>query len=247
MFTRSLTAVPTMSAVVAAQARLQALLSRRVDGIIVIADSTNAVPPLGRNIPVPIVYVYGPSEDVADVSFMPDNVQAGALLAEHLLQSGRRKIAFVNGDPTYDAARDRATGVMDVLADASVELIGREPFYGNWGEVWGRQSMTTLLESGADVDAVIGGSDGVARGVLDVLRAAGRRVPHDVAVAGFDNWDELAMNAWPPLTTIDVRLYELGRQAGIVLSRMMRGEEVDRGVRVLPVRLVQRESTAWLG
>jgi DNA-binding LacI/PurR family transcriptional regulator len=55
------------------------------------------------------------------------------------------------------------------------------------------------------------------------------------------------MNAWPPLTTVDVLLYEVGRQAGIVLSQMIRGEEVERGVRTLPVRLVHRESTARLG
>ena len=55
--------------------------------------------------------------------------------------------------------------------------------------------MEALLELGVVVDAVIGANDGIARGALDVLRADGRRVPHDIAVAGFDNWDGLEMSA----------------------------------------------------
>lgn len=224
---------------------LESLVSRRVDGVVVIADSTNAIPSVSPYAPGPVVYAYGPSQDPSDVSFVPDNMQAGRLMAEHLLAAERRKIAFINGDPTtYDAARDRATGIMSVLAEAGTELVGRGPMYGDFSELWGRRGMATLLESGAPVDAVVGGADGVARGVLDLLRAEGRRVPYEIAVAGFDNWDELAMNAWPPLTTIDMNLYELGRQAAAELASMIGGSRGEPGTRTLPVRLVARESTA---
>ncbi len=224
-----------------ARARLDALLSRGVDGVILIADSTNSIAPLA-DAPVPIVYAYGPSSAPRDSSYVPDNVRAGRVLGEHLLAHGRRRIAFINGDPGFDAAHDRVTGLLEALGD--IGLVGGEPLYGDWSEGWGRRGMTALIESGADVDAVVVGADRVARGVMDVLRASGKRIAQDVAVAGFDNWDELAMNAWPPLTTVDMNLTEIGRQAGAELRRRMQGEAGSPGVHVLPVRLVPRESTA---
>ena len=225
-----------------ARARFEAMVARQVDGIIVIADSTNTISSLSGTSPVPVVYAYGPSASADDVSFVPDNVRAGRLLGEHLLSRQREKIAFINGDPGYAAARDRVTGIMQALGDR--ELVGRAAVYGDWSEGWGRRGITSFLDAGADFDAVVAGADRVARGVMDVLRASGKRIPRDVAVAGFDNWDELAMNAWPPLTTVDMNLPELGRQAGTELRRQLEGEQPEPGVRLIPLRLVPRESTA---
>lgn len=224
------------------RARFEAMLAHRVDGAVVISDSTNAVPPLAEQPQVPVVYAYGPSSGPEDVSFTPDNVQAGRLIAEHLLSRQRTRAAFINGDPGFDAARDRVKGFMEAFGDG--ELVGREAVFGDWSEGWGRRGITSLLDSGAGIDAVVAGADRVARGVMDVLRAYGKRIPQDVAVAGFDNWDELAMNAWPPLTTIDMNLPELGRQVATELRVQMEGGRSEPGVRRLPVRLVPRESTA---
>jgi LacI family transcriptional regulator len=232
---------PPASGISGARARLDALLARGADGIVVIADSTNAISPLAES-PVPVVYAYGPSSDPNDASFVPDNIQAGRIMGEHLISRGRKRIAFINGDPGFDAARDRVTGLLDALGD--IGLVGGAPLYGDWSESWGRRGMRALIDSGAEVDAVVVGADRVARGVMDVLRASGKRIGKDVAVAGFDNWDELAMNAWPPLTTVDMNLTEIGRQAGAELIRRMNGETGQPGTRVLPVRLVPRESTA---
>jgi LacI family transcriptional regulator len=233
---------PAAVGISGARARLETLLSRGVDGVLVIADSTNAIPPLMPDPPVPIVYAYGPSADPGDASFVPDNIQAGRLIGEHLVANGRRRIAFINGDASYLAAHDRLAGLEEALGD--LPLVGRAPVYGDWSEGWGRRGTNALLTSGTEIDAIIAGADRVARGVMDVLRATGKRIPHDVAVAGFDNWDELAMNAWPPLTTVDMNLPELGRLAGEELRRRMEGEDGSPGIRVLPVRLVPRESTA---
>jgi LacI family transcriptional regulator len=234
---------PPANATSGVRIRMESLVARGADGVVVVADSTNRVPSLA-DAPVPVVYTYGPSSGADDASFVPDNVQAGRVVGEHLLARGCRRIAFINGDSGFDAARDRAAGLAQALGD--MPLVSGEPLYGDWSEGWGRRGMRALLESGAEVDAVVVGADRVARGVMDILRGSGKQIGQDVAVAGFDNWDELAMNAWPPLTTVDMNLMDIGRQAGLELKRRMQGQPGEPGIRVLPVRLVPRESTAVL-
>ncbi len=77
--------------------------------------------------------------------------------------------------------------------------------------------------------------------MLDALRDHGRAVPGDVAVVGFDNWEIIASQARPPLTTVDMNLHGLGRDAAERLLRMVEGEHASGVVR-LPCSLVVRES-----
>jgi LacI family transcriptional regulator len=102
-----------------------------------------------------------------------------------------------------------------------------------------------LLDRHPDVDAVFCGSDQVARGVMDMVRERGRRIPDDVAVMGFDNWEVLAADARPPLTSVDMNLEEVGRAAARAVFAALDG--VPRsGVEALPCRVVIRGSTAPL-
>jgi LacI family transcriptional regulator len=87
------------------------------------------------------------------------------------------------------------------------------------------------------------GSDQIARGVADALRAAGRRVPEDVALVGFDNWDVMALAAQPPLTTVDMDLEGLGRAAAELLMAAINGNPAP-GRHLRPCRLIARGSTA---
>ena len=83
----------------------------------------------------------------------------------------------------------------------------------------------------------------IARGVADALRERGIGVPGDVAIVGFDNWDVMVNAARPPLTSIDMNLKEMGRQAGEHLLAMIGGRR-ETGIRRLPCTLVVRQSTA---
>lgn len=224
------------------QHHLRALLSRRVDGLIVVGARPDRRRSIGRDLPVPVVYAYAPSDDPLDTSLITDNTGAGRLAVRHLLQRGRRRIAHVTGDPSYGAAQDRARGAAAELDAAGLPLCGGAALFGSWSEAWGRGSTRTLLAQAPDVDAVFAGSDQIARGVLDALHEAGRRVPEDVAVVGFDNWEVLAANARPALTSIDMNLEQLGRTAAQRLSAAMDGTLVT-GVEALPCRVVARRST----
>lgn len=225
------------------QHHIKNLLAKRVDGIVILGRTTNSRPSITSTIPVPVVYAYAPSEDPADSSFTPDNAQAGVLAAGHLLDRGRRRIALINGEPSYAAARDRAAGVQQALTEAGLTLVGGDVLYGQWSESWGRQCAEELVDAHPDLDAIICASDQIARGALDHLRESGRRVPRDVAVVGFDNWDLLVEAARPPLSSIDMQLETLGRAAAEELSHAIRGGATP-GVRRMPVRLVPRESSA---
>ncbi|MGH3407415.1 MAG: substrate-binding domain-containing protein, partial [Streptosporangiaceae bacterium] len=100
-----------------------------------------------------------------------------------------------------------------------------------------------VLRSEPDTDAIFCGSDQMARGAADALREAGRRVPDDVALVGYDNWEVFAASGRPPLTTVDMRLRDLGGQAA---QRLLAAIDGDRssGVERHPCRLVIRESTS---
>ena len=117
------------------------------------------------------------------------------------------------------------------------------PLFGEWSEAWGRQAVSMLLAAGAEFDAVFCGSDQIARGVADALRAAGRRVPDDVALVGFDNWDVMALACQPPLTSVDMELEGLGRTAADLLLAAINGEPAP-GRHTHPCRLVVRDSTS---
>ena len=219
---------------------LRALLGRRVDGIIVVGSETNPRPSLGRHVPVPVVYAYAPSDDPLDASVVPDNVRAGALAVEHLLLTGRRRVAHISGDLTYAAAQDRARGADGALEAAGLQRVGPVRF-GSWTESWGRSAAGVVLD-GDPVDAILCGSDQIARGVLETLRDRGVDVPGDVAVMGFDNWEAMVSGSRPSLTTVDMRFEAMGRRAAELLFAAIEGHS-SSGTEAIEPRVVVRDST----
>lgn len=224
------------------QHHLRELLSRRVDGIIVVGRQTDPRRSLGRGLPVPVVYAYSPSDDPRDLSLTPDNVAGGRMAVEHLIACGRTRIAHVTGDPSYAAAQDRLTGARAALAEAGLELLG-EPMFSEWSEHWGRDATAMLLRQHPDIDAIFCGSDQIARGALDTARDLGRNVPDDLAVIGYDNWELLVENSRPGLTSIDANLKQLGRTAAERVFAAIDGKDIGSGAHPMPVRLIIRGST----
>jgi LacI family transcriptional regulator len=225
---------------------LRTLLERRVDGIIVTGRRQDPREPIGTALPVPVVYAMTCSTSPADLSLVPDDVQGGSLAMRHLLNTGRTRIGHVTGPARFAAARLRASGANAVLGEAGLTLAGGGVFYGDWSEEWGRQATDALLRSVPDVDAIFCGNDQIARGAADAVREAGRSVPDDVALVGFDNWEVMAAACRPPLTTVDMNLRELGRTAAERLLAAIEGQFAV-GVERRPCGLVLRESSRSRG
>jgi LacI family transcriptional regulator len=221
---------------------VRTLAARRVDGIIVTGRRADPRPPVTLDFPIPVVYAMCESTDPHDVSILPDDEQGGRLAVEHLLATGRTSIGHVTGPSDFRAVRLRTAGATRALAAAGLELAGGGPLHGPWSEEWGRQAATILLRAQDDLDAVFCGSDQIARGVAEGLQAAGRNIPGDIALVGFDNWTVMTDACRPPLTTVDMNLPLVGKRAAETLLAAIDGGTAS-GAELVPCRLVVREST----
>lgn len=217
---------------------LRTLLARRVDGIIVTGRRTESRAPIAIPGHVPVVYAFTPSQDPRDTSLTIDQSGGAAAAVRHVLDLGRRRIAHVTGPEDHHAARVRRAAAEETAGDA---LVG-PTLHGDWSERWGRLAADLLLRKHPELDAITCGSDQIARGICDGLRDAGRTVPGDVAVVGFDDWDVIALAARPPLTTVNLGLEALGRRAGELLLDAVAGT-TSSGSTTMPTRLVVRQST----
>ncbi|MGW0859804.1 LacI family DNA-binding transcriptional regulator [Streptomyces sp. NPDC002690] len=231
----------TRGDVIREQHHLQVLMDRRVDGVIVTGRRTDPRPPLSGIQDIPVVYALSPSTDPEDMSVISDEEQGCRLAVDHLLASGRTRIAHVTGPERHAAALDRARFTRRLLEASSLELAGGRAYFGNWSEAWGRRAANMVLRAAPDVDGFFCGNDQIARGVTDALREKGIDVPDQVAVAGYDNWDIMALASRPPLTTIDVDLMEIGRVAALRLLDAI-DDKGTPGVQKVPCKLVVRDS-----
>jgi len=192
---------------------------------------------------LPTVYVFSQADDPDALSLLPDDEGGAVLAVEHLAGLGRRRIAHISGPEHFEAVRLRRAGYRAAIAAAGLPEIDGFYLSGVWSEAWGRDAVARLFDSGATrPDALFCGNDQIARGAADALREKGVGVPSDVAIVGFDNWEVMALAARPPLTSIDMNLKALGREAGERLIEMVSGRRVS-GVRRRPCSLVVRQSS----
>lgn len=218
------------------------LMRKRVDGLVVTARRADKRPPI--DLPgLPIVYVYSQPDDEDAFCLLPDDEGGAVLAVEHLLSLGRRRIAHIAGPERFDAVRLRHSGYVRALAAAGIACDPAICRNGPWTESWGRDAIAQLFDGPAPrPDAVFCDNDQLARGASEALRERGVAVPQDVAIVGFDNWDVMTLAARPQLSSIDMNLSTLGREAGKALLALISGRPM-HGVRQLPCSLVIRQSS----
>ncbi len=222
---------------------VQSLLDKRVDGIVVTARRADQRPrldmaPSGP----PVIYVFSQVDDPDALCLLPDDEGGAFAATEHLARLGRRRIAHVTGPEDFEAVQLRRRGYRAALQAAGLSANDEHCLTGTWSEAWGRQALGLLFDgAGPAPDGIVCGNDQIARGIADGLRERGIAVPSAVSIVGFDNWRILAEATRPALTTVDMNLKDLGREAGRRLMEMIAGNSL-KGVRRLPCSLIVRES-----
>ncbi|NJQ00198.1 LacI family DNA-binding transcriptional regulator [Streptomyces zingiberis] len=220
----------------------QYLRAQRVDGVLVVSvHAHDPLPDLLAELGVPAV-LSGRRSDLEPVSYVDsDNVGGARTAVAHLLATGRRRVATITGALDMHVARCRLDGFHQALERAGVARADRLVAHADFTEDGGRRAMAGLLEREPGLDAVFAASDVMAAGALAALRAAGRRVPEDVALVGFDD-SAIARHTDPALTTVRQPVEEMGRaMARVLLAEIGAPSPVRRHV-VLDTRLVLRES-----
>ena len=220
------------------------LLRGNTDGVLLL--STRRDDPLpGRLVDaaIPCVIAGHPGDrpDAPAIGFVDaDNVGGARRACVHLIRRGCRTIATIAGPPDMTPGADRLTGWRQALVGggrlASPSLVAE----GDFTRAGAAVATRGLLERHPEVDGIFAASDLMAMGALDALRAAGRRVPDDVALVGFDD-GELAADSDPPLTTVRQPIESLGAEMGRLLLDQLDGGASPRGI-TLETELVVRRS-----
>jgi DNA-binding LacI/PurR family transcriptional regulator len=217
----------------------QYALARHVDGVMLASmHGADPLPLALQRMGIPVVAMERPLGRASVPIVGVDSIAGAAMAVRHLLERGRHRIATIAGPQDMPAGIDRLAGYRQQVRVAGYPEIVAE---GDFTRSSGAAAMADLLARAPDLDAVFVASDLMAHGALEALRAAGRRVPADVAVVGFDDI-EMAQYTEPALTTVRQPVAEAGRLLARQLIALVAGERVDPAV-VLRTELVVRASS----
>ncbi|MFW6365855.1 MAG: LacI family DNA-binding transcriptional regulator [Spirochaetota bacterium] len=212
--------------------------SRRVDGFLVLPCgyfSTYLGMLTEREYPFVVI-----SKMLDGVNFVSaDDRRGGYLAAEHLIQCGARRIAFIGGPRRETEVVLRLEGFRSALEENAGLFDELHVVYGKYLPESGYECMKELFGKDTKIDGVFACSDRIARGVLDALVEKERKIPDDVSLVGYDN--TIAQYTIPTLTTIHQDIEMLGRESvRILLANLDNGDSEQR---VLPVELIHGGSS----
>jgi DNA-binding LacI/PurR family transcriptional regulator len=178
------------------------------------------------------------------VSYVDVDNRGGARSAvAHLIGRGRKVIATVAGPADMAPGVDRLAGYRDALVEGGLGTDPKLEVVSDFTQEGGASAMERLLAARPDIDAVFAASDLMAAGALGVLTAAGRRVPQDVAIVGFDD-SPVATTTQPALTSVRQPIEEMGHEMARLLIDAVEGADpVPRRV-ILATELIERASSA---
>ncbi len=221
---------------------LRLLTEREVDGILFARPSTERDNQhiralIHRGVPMVTTAYIVPGERLMVVDI--DNVD-GALRATHcLIQGSHRQIGMIAGPPNWKSVQDRVQGYQLALEGAGIAYDESCVVRGDWSYKGGYAAMQQLLARCPQLTGLFSQNDRMAIGAMRALREAGRRIPDDMAIVGYDDIPP-ASYCFPPLTTVRQPMQEVGRLATRLLIQLVHDPQMERKETLLKPRLIRR-------
>ncbi len=213
------------------------------DGLLIFTDSLDHHE-LHRlyKINFPMVLLHQTPPDSLNIpSIAIENKDGAATLIDHLIEvHGRRRIVFLRGPEGHEDSVWRERGYREALEMHNIKFDSRLIGTGRFNDEEAFAAIQEMLSDGIEFDAVFAGDDDSAIGVMRALNMAGRLIPRDVAVVGFDDVP-FARYLSPALTTVRAPIEEVGREAVRQLTRLMNSEQA-QALTLMRTELVIRES-----
>jgi LacI family transcriptional regulator len=222
---------------------LEMLLDKQVDGIIFVNSKSQprGAPALELG-SLPYVFLYQYAPGVNAPSVMPDDVTGGYTATQHLIDLGHERIAYINGEQSYQASIRRFEGYCKALKDAGLPFDSSLVHLSNsWFEEGGYDGAKVLMQLPDPPTAIFCANDELAIGALEAIKELGLRVPDDVSLIGYDDRPEAAHKR-PALSTVALPFYDMGKLALNLLLSIIRGQKVDVGIHYVQCPLIQRAS-----
>lgn len=219
------------------------LLDRACDGLILYLENAlrEDVLEIVARSRTPVVTVGGNECPPARARVTIDNAAGAQAGMRLLLDQGHRQIVYLSGGTIYRDTHERLSGIDAALAEIGLCRDDIHVEHGSFSETFGQEATARLLIERPDITAIFAGDDDVAAGALLALKAAGKRVPEDVSLLGFDD-NFHARHLTPGLTTVRQPVDEAGRVATRLLLSILDGEPVAEPVITIPTELIRRHS-----
>jgi LacI family transcriptional regulator len=225
--------------------KAQRMIDERRAGLIVVTSALSTPHVVAfRRRRVPVVVLDPLNLPPADlVSVGATNFAGGRAAAEHLLDLGHTRIAYLGGPESAEYNQARLHGYMSALMARGLDVDPALVINGRFHADHGAEGLGVLAALENPPTAIFAGNDVIAVGVLREARRRGLRVPDDLSLVGFDG-TALAEDSVPALTSVAQPLQEMGRAALRSILLQARGEPLDSHRVELATQLVVRESTA---
>jgi len=222
------------------------LIEKMVDGIIITQSVArkNASVTL-ESVSIPIILI---DRDIEGQSVrgkvLVDNMMGAYDAVKYLILSGRKDIAFIAGPLTSNTTKTRLEGYKKALNEFGISFNKDYILEGQYKSEWGFSAVRQLLEKKYNFDAVFCANDVIAISVVKALKDAGKLIPQDIAVIGFDDI-HMASLIEPPLTTVRQPIYEMGYRAVEMLIDIIKNPNEDIKERriLLGTKLILRNTT----
>lgn len=220
---------------------INALNHRQMDGIIFVETWHRSAKAIRRITDKPFAFVHRIFRGESENSIRVDEAYGARLAVSHLIELGHKKIAFINGPKTWDAAKERLRGYQAELATHQIGFDANLVKEGDWEVKGGHAAAQKLMGRANRPTAIFAANDLMALGALYAVQEAGLRVPEDIAVVGYDNRN-FAGIIRPALTTVTLPAYEMGDAAAKLLLNLISDEIADVENIEIRGKLIVRQS-----